>query len=678
MRRRLPDRLDSGGRDSIRKAYQELRLNRLLPLCRPQALGLAVCLCLTANPSLAAEPKLRVVSSAGGGATTERVLPLNALNYTPGTATLSAQTRSGNVTCGTAGSATGMSVTIDGSSYPIITAGGSLPNGLTAPIDYAVASGNVSLALNGLLSSDCVTTNVFGSGQGTGGDPDVYDILFPGQVTRTIAEAVYFDVNARRFDVRVSDPILCTSYASTGLTVALADPNDVFFVLGASELLPGVTGTSFDPATLTFSPSVTQVGGGPAVQCSTPGAVVLPTPGGDGGSTIFVGDFEDGSSMSRPDLVVTLEDMAGLPLSAINAIPGQSFGFRVRIENIGEASAQDVRLREFLPLPAGIRPTAMAQGGVNDTCERLGGSTSSCGLDGLSFPIREDGLTVDVGETLLLTLSRRFADGVVPGPAADLGYAAFVSGSASAAADANITDNGRWTTATPISNQPPQISTITMAAFDEDGSGTATFTVTDAEGDTVGTPTATSNNQTVLPNGNITITPLGGNSYELSVEPAADKNGPVTVTVSATDGNSAPVVQPVVVTINAVNDAPDFTLSATEIVVPACNPCSPVTESGFVDNIVPGPATATDESAQNVSMVLLDNKLRYIDCGNIAGVLTENPAVGATAPYALIIRPFPGLAVSTTLNCSIEVVDDGVPAENRVRAFTIVYPPPGP
>ena len=580
--------------------------------------------------------------------------------------------------CSRSRATTGMSVNIDGRSYPIITAGGLLPTGLTSPIDYTVSSGNVSLALNELLSGDCVTTNVFGTGQGSGSDPDVYDILFPGQVTRTIAQQVYYDVNARRFDVRVSDPILCTSYVSTGLTVALADPNDVFFDIGAAEMLRGVTSLTYSPGTLTLSPTVTQVGSGPAVQCTTPGALILPTPGSSGGGSIFVGNFEDGSALSAPDLIVTLEQVGGAPLAGINAIPGQSFEFQVRIENVGEAAAQGVRLREFVPLPGGILASAMAQGGAGDTCERLGGSTSSCGLDGLSFPIREDGMTVGVGESLLLTLSRRFADGVLPGPAAAMGYAAFVSPSESARADANITDNGRWTTATPISNQPPVISTITLAAFDEDGSGTASFTVTDAEGDPVATPTATSSNQTVLPNGNISITPLGGNSYQLMVTPAADQNGSVTVTVSATDGNSAPVTRQVPVTINAVNDPPDFTLASSVINVLACNPCSPVTQSAFVTDIVPGPPTATDEASQNVSMVLLDDNLRYIDCGNITGVLTEKPALGASAPFAVIIRPVSGLSTPAVLNCTIEVVDDGVPPESRSKPFTIIYPAPPP
>ena len=102
-------------------------MNRLLPLCRPQALGLAVFLGLTANLSLAAEPNLRVVSSAGGSATTERVFTLNSLGYAPTTHVLTAITRAGNVTCGAAGATTGMSVNIDGRSYPIITAGGLLP-----------------------------------------------------------------------------------------------------------------------------------------------------------------------------------------------------------------------------------------------------------------------------------------------------------------------------------------------------------------------------------------------------------------------------------------------------------------------------------------------------------------------------------------------------------------------
>jgi uncharacterized repeat protein (TIGR01451 family) len=576
------------------------------------AVALAPLFALAMTGVHAAEPSLRVVSDNGGGSLSERNIRINRLDFQPDSKVLTATSRAGNILCGTPGATTGMALNLDGTSYPLVVSG--LPGGLTHPVSYANDSGVVSLVLNGVPSSACISSHVFGTGTGEGTEPDVYDLKFPGQVTRTIAEAVYFDVDSRAFQIRVAQPIICTSYGSGGLTVALADPNNASFSIGQAELLAGLSGLQYQPATLTLEPASQTSLGGAVVQCTTPGAVIEPTPGTVPSSRIFGGGFEpDGVPVGKPDVQVTLEELDGDPLAALNAVPGSNINYRVRVANIGNSPAMNVRLREFVPLPGGVSPSAMAQGGLNDSCQLIGGVGSDCGLGSLSFPIEEDGVTLQPGQAFLFTLSRRFADGVQAGAAAQAGYAAFVSPIASGIADANITDNGRWLELTPIANLPPTIGAVAIAPLAEGSvgalvSGSALVTITDPEGDDITVLTATSDDQSILPNGSVSIlttnNPGNPDEYQLSVTPAADKNGEVSVTISAGDGNSPASTREVTVTINPINDPPAFALAETEVVATSASGCPTggicASYTDLLIGLVPGPAGADDEQSQTV------------------------------------------------------------------------------
>jgi Bacterial Ig-like domain/Putative Ig domain len=104
-------------------------------------------------------------------------------------------------------------------------------------------------------------------------------------------------------------------------------------------------------------------------------------------------------------------------------------------------------------------------------------------------------------------------------------------------------------------NTAPTISVIADASTNEDVNyGPVNFTVGDAE--TLGslTVTATSSNQTVVPNANIV---LGGSGAgrTIAVTPALNQNGPVNITVTVSDG-SLTATDVFVLTVTAVNDAP--------------------------------------------------------------------------------------------------------------------------
>lgn len=600
------------GPDAPTKAEQDADLKTSIGRRTRLAVALAPLFASVVTGVHAAEPSLRVISDNGNGSLNERNIRVTRLHFQPDAKVLTATSRAGNIVCGAPGTATGMALNLDGNSYPLAVSG--LPGGLTQPISYATGNGEVSLVLNGVPSSACISSHVFGTGSGTGTDPDVYDLKFPGQVTRTIAEAVYFDVDSRAFQVRVAQPIICTSYGTGGLTVALADPNNLSFSIGQAELLPGLSGLEYKPATLTLEPASQTSNGGAVVQCTSPGAAIEPTPGVVPSSRIFGGGFEtEGVAAGKPDVQVTLEDMNGNPLAAVNAVPGANINYRVRIANIGNSPAMNVRLREFVPLPGGVSPSAMAQGGINDSCALIGGVGSDCGLGTLTFPIREDAVTIQPGQALLFTLSRRFADGVQAGAAAEAGYAAFVSPVASGTADANITDNGRWLQLTPIDNLPPEIGAVAIAPLAEGNvgalvSGSALVTIVDPEGDDITVLTATSDDQNVLPNGSVSILTTNNlnnpDEYQLTVTPAADKNGEVSVTISAGDGNSPASTREVTVTVNPINDPPEFALAASEVLATPASGCPTggicASYTDLLIGLAPGPVGADDEDSQTV------------------------------------------------------------------------------
>ncbi|MFZ4650027.1 MAG: DUF4347 domain-containing protein, partial [Rubrivivax sp.] len=116
-----------------------------------------------------------------------------------------------------------------------------------------------------------------------------------------------------------------------------------------------------------------------------------------------------------------------------------------------------------------------------------------------------------------------------------------------------------------LPNTPPTISTIASQSTDEDSPlSNVSFTVGDPDGlVSAVTVTATSSNQTLIPNANLVVSGTGI-ARTISVTPAANRNGgPVTITLTATDSGGATATSSFQVTINAINDAPLASGTAT-------------------------------------------------------------------------------------------------------------------
>ena len=107
-------------------------------------------------------------------------------------------------------------------------------------------------------------------------------------------------------------------------------------------------------------------------------------------------------------------------------------------------------------------------------------------------------------------------------------------------------------------NDAPTITTIVDQTIPEDSTtGALPFTVGDVE-TAVGslTVTATSNNQTLIPDGNLTLVDLGGGNWTIAAVPALNQSGgPVTITVTVSDGTTT-TTETFDVTVTPQNDAP--------------------------------------------------------------------------------------------------------------------------
>ncbi|MGQ0801971.1 MAG: Ig-like domain-containing protein [Pseudomarimonas sp.] len=661
-------------------------------------LALAVC-----GSAQAIDPTLQVVSGPSS-AETRRPVPLTSARFEPTSRTLVATTRAGNFTCNTSQvpNPSALKLRLDGVEYPITTS--ALPGLLVAPIEYLPTTVTFALGLLGTsLPGSCASSNTTSTNLG---------LIFETQRRLPVAESVFFDITTRSFQIRVAEPVLCTSYVAlgsgSGLRIALNSSNEPLFNASTATSLPGFATINYALGTFNLVPVAQGGAAAPGVQCSVPNSVVTLTPGGGGGgNSIFSSGFEPASTSGNPsDVTVSISGIgsgtAGNNQRGTGALPGGSLQYLVRVQNTGAVSAANVQMREFATGPQAIaqpgqpQPVQMLAGeSGSSTCVRIGGG--ACPAFG--FPISLSLGTIAPGEGFEFTLTRVVSASATPGQLGQLGYAAFVD-PAGGGPDANLSNNGAWLAASIISNQQPVIAAIGNQGMTEDGTPLAlAVTVTDPEGDPLQTPTVTSNNATLFPPGSLVIT--GSTSpWTLTITPAANQNGSANVQVSATDGNSAPRTLTFQVSVTAVNDPPTFNLNVAggELImtggVGGCVPpiCT-ASALNFITQRLPGPATAVDEATQVVRPNtekdgLGDARLIAGACVPAAvdgvdptlfftgGLLPRVNEPGGAGSFNLVASL---AGVAGAVDCAITVIDDGSPAAVSLpQTLRIRYQAPPP
>ncbi|MBA1333283.1 hypothetical protein QQ73_20285, partial [Candidatus Endoriftia persephone str. Guaymas] len=171
------------------------------------------------------------------------------------------------------------------------------------------------------------------------------------------------------------------------------------------------------------------------------------------------------------------------------------------------------------------------------------------------------------GDSLTFVVIAEPANGTLSGTAPNLTYTPHPDFNGTDAFTFKVNDGGADSDAATVAitinaiSDTPTISAIGAITIDEDSAtGAIAFVINDAEttpGNLV--VTASSSNQTLLPDANIT---LGGSGADrsVSITPAAQQSGSAVVTVTVADSDGESVSESFNLTVNTINDDP--TISA--------------------------------------------------------------------------------------------------------------------
>lgn len=146
-------------------------------------------------------------------------------------------------------------------------------------------------------------------------------------------------------------------------------------------------------------------------------------------------------------------------------------------------------------------------------------------------------------------------------------------------------------------NTPPTLNTIANSATLKEDAGEQTVALTgisSGDGPTQAVnftvTTISSDNQDLLPNGNITINYSNpANTAELKYTTAKNKNGTANVTVTITDAGGLSLVRTFAVNVTKTNDAPRF----------AAPPAAPPVEQGAPTQVIDGFASDIDDGDED-------------------------------------------------------------------------------
>jgi uncharacterized repeat protein (TIGR01451 family) len=204
----------------------------------------------------------------------------------------------------------------------------------------------------------------------------------------------------------------------------------------------------------------------------------------------------------------------------------------------------------------------------------------------------------------------------------------------------------------------PTISDITNQVIDEDSATTALpFTIGDVETAPASlTVSASSSDQTLVPDANIVIGGTGANRT-ITVTPAANRNGGAIITVTVRDGLLSTTTETFTVTVNPVNDAPTI---------------GTITNQSSDANATVGPLLFTVDDIDNLAADLTlsgtsSNQTLVANAGITFG--------GSGANRTITITPLADQGGQTTITVT---VSDGVATASTSFVLTVTPPPTTP
>jgi len=319
----------------------------------------------------------------------------------------------------------------------------------------------------------------------------------------------------------------------------------------------------------------------------------------------------------------------GLAAGPNPVVLSNTISYVVSVTNRGPSAAGACGLTNVLP--AGV--TFVSVSTSLGSCSQLGG-TVSCALGSLNAG---GGGTVTI-----------LARANVAGPQTN------VVAVSSSSLDPNLANNSA--TSVTVGNTLPSLQAISNRAISEDGSlGPIAFTVGDVE-----TPldslvlAAFSSNPAVVPPANILFSGSGANRF-LTVSPAPNASGSVTITRTLTDGAGSVVSNAFVLTISAVNDAPTISDVASQLI----NEDSVLGPLAFAIGDVETVASGLTLSAASSNPALIPNANIQFGGSGSSRTVRIVPATNQSGSATITLTVSDGMATATdTFVVTVNAVND--------------------
>jgi hypothetical protein len=209
-----------------------------------------------------------------------------------------------------------------------------------------------------------------------------------------------------------------------------------------------------------------------------------------------------------------------------------------------------------------------------------------------------------------------------------------------------------------VANTVPTITSIAAQVTNEDtATGAISFTVGDTETAAGSLGVAgSSNNTTLVPNGNIVFGGSGANRTVI-ITPAANQNGSANITVTVSDGAlSAPTSFQL--TVNGVNDAPTIT-NITNQTTTSGTAVGPI--SFTVGDIETGASSLTVSGSSNNTTLVPNGNIVFGGAG-ASRTVTVTPVAGQTGGATITVTVSDG---SLSTPASFQLTVNAVPTNLR-------------
>jgi hypothetical protein len=217
--------------------------------------------------------------------------------------------------------------------------------------------------------------------------------LMIGDVRLNLSQGVRYEnvgQPTRRIVANAIDPVLCESYYTGTGRFPMRLANGSNRPQGSQGVLGGIRTLRFSLGAGSLATEVDAAAFGPWLRCHD--ATVPNTLAPQG--YLWGAGFE-----SNADLRIEILDLGNAPSSSMMQTIGTVSAYRVRVSNVGEVAAADVRVREFLPEAGGsLSPTMTAISCVRDV-----DSASCADADGL---LHQDIASLAPGASVSYTLTR--------------------------------------------------------------------------------------------------------------------------------------------------------------------------------------------------------------------------------------------------------------------------------